>query len=152
MDLSKDLHDDNVCHFFSRVIAFFTASNGIINEILVEHFSNKVQAAEARCFYGFQLMIEDIYLETYSLLIDTYSISRTPYDTSTCSMLLKPSLVSRRRPTGRSNGSPIIVQGSESGSSLLWRLRAFRLWFLCLLAQEVWPHARSHILQRAHQS
>ena len=78
MDLSKDLHDwtnrlnDNERHFVSHVLAFFAASDGIVNENLVERFSNEVQAAEARCFYGFQIMMENIHSETYSLLIDTY--------------------------------------------------------------------------------
>ncbi|KAF8721470.1 hypothetical protein AX14_010335 [Amanita brunnescens Koide BX004] len=78
MDLSKDLHDwtnrlnDNERHFISHVLAFFAASDGIVNENLVERFSNEVQIAEARCFYGFQIMMENIHSETYSLLIDTY--------------------------------------------------------------------------------
>ena len=78
MDLSKDFHDwnnrlnDNERHFISHVLAFFAASDGIVNENLVERFSNEVQAAEARCFYGFQIMMENIHSETYSLLIDTY--------------------------------------------------------------------------------
>ena len=78
MDLSKDLHDwnnrlnANEQHFVSHVLAFFAASDGIVNENLVERFSNEVQAAEARCFYGFQIMMENIHSETYSLLIDTY--------------------------------------------------------------------------------
>jgi len=78
MDLSKDLHDwtnrmnDNERHFISHVLAFFAASDGIVNENPVERFSNEVQAAEARCFYGFQIMMENIHSETYSLLIDTY--------------------------------------------------------------------------------
>jgi ribonucleoside-diphosphate reductase subunit M2 len=78
MDLSKDLYDwnnrlnDNERHFISHVLAFFAASDGIVNENLLERFSNEVQIAEARCFYGFQIMMENIHSETYSLLIDTY--------------------------------------------------------------------------------
>ncbi|GJE84429.1 ribonucleoside-diphosphate reductase subunit [Phanerochaete sordida] len=78
MDLSKDQHDwtnrlnDKERYFISHVLAFFAASDGIVNENLVERFSNEVQAAEARCFYGFQIMMENIHSETYSLLIDTY--------------------------------------------------------------------------------
>ncbi|KAF9482504.1 beta subunit of ribonucleotide reductase, partial [Pholiota conissans] len=78
MDLSKDVHDwnnrlnDNERHFVSHVLAFFAASDGIVNENLLERFSQEVQAAEARCFYGFQIMMENIHSETYSLLIDTY--------------------------------------------------------------------------------
>lgn len=78
IDLSKDIHDwnnklnDDERHFISHVLAFFAASDGIVNENLVERFSNEVQVAEARCFYGFQIMMENIHSETYSLLIDTY--------------------------------------------------------------------------------
>jgi len=78
VDLSKDIHDwsnrlnDDERHFISHVLAFFAASDGIVNENLIERFSNEVQAAEARCFYGFQIMMENIHSETYSLLIDTY--------------------------------------------------------------------------------
>ncbi|KAF8812327.1 hypothetical protein BYT27DRAFT_7159597 [Phlegmacium glaucopus] len=59
-------------HFIAHVLAFFAASDGIVNENLIERFSNDVQVAEARCFYGFQIMIENVHSETYSLLIDTY--------------------------------------------------------------------------------
>jgi ribonucleoside-diphosphate reductase subunit M2 len=78
VDLSKDLFDWNYNlthderHFISHVLAFFAASDGIVNENLVERFSNEVQAPEARCFYGFQIMMENVHSETYSLLIDTY--------------------------------------------------------------------------------
>ncbi|KAJ3334326.1 Ribonucleotide-diphosphate reductase (RNR), small subunit [Blyttiomyces sp. JEL0837] len=78
VDLSKDLNDwDNRLnkdekYFISRVLAFFAASDGIVNENLVERFSSDVQIPEARCFYGFQIMIENIHSEMYSLLIDTY--------------------------------------------------------------------------------
>lgn len=77
MDLSQDILDwptrltDNERHFISHVLAFFAASDGIVNENLVERFSKEVQVAEARCFYGFQIMIENVHSETYSLLIDT---------------------------------------------------------------------------------
>ncbi|KAI6046095.1 ribonucleotide reductase small subunit [Pisolithus marmoratus] len=78
IDLLKDMHDwndrlnDNERHFISHVLAFFAASDGIVNENLVERFSNEVQVAEARCFYGFQIMMENVHSEAYSLLIDTY--------------------------------------------------------------------------------
>lgn len=78
IDLSKDLHDWNnrltkdEQFFISHVLAFFAASDGIVNENLVERFSGEVQIPEARCFYGFQIMMENIHSETYSLLIDTY--------------------------------------------------------------------------------
>ncbi|EGG04707.1 uncharacterized protein MELLADRAFT_49061 [Melampsora larici-populina 98AG31] len=78
IDLSKDMHDwenrlnDDEKHFIKHVLAFFAASDGIVNENLIERFSGEVQAAEARCFYGFQIMMENIHSEVYSLLIDTY--------------------------------------------------------------------------------
>uniref|UniRef100_A0A1B6INQ1 ribonucleoside-diphosphate reductase n=1 Tax=Homalodisca liturata TaxID=320908 RepID=A0A1B6INQ1_9HEMI len=77
VDLSKDILDwerlnDSERHFISHVLAFFAASDGIVNENLVERFSQEVQVTEARCFYGFQIAMENIHSEMYSLLIDTY--------------------------------------------------------------------------------
>lgn len=77
IDLSQDRKDweelsDNERHFISHVLAFFAASDGIVNENLGVNFFNEVQLPEAKCFYGFQIMIENIHAETYSLLIDTY--------------------------------------------------------------------------------
>lgn len=59
-------------HFIKHVLAFFAASDGIVLENLVERFMNDIQIPEARCFYGFQIGIENIHSEMYSLLIDTY--------------------------------------------------------------------------------
>ncbi|CAB3360737.1 Hypothetical predicted protein [Cloeon dipterum] len=77
VDLSKDLKDwseltNEERKFISHVLAFFAASDGIVNENLVERFNQEVQVAEARCFYGFQIAMENIHSEMYSLLIDTY--------------------------------------------------------------------------------
>ncbi|MBC6991930.1 MULTISPECIES: ribonucleoside-diphosphate reductase small subunit [Hymenobacter] len=77
IDLSQDQKDwenlnDNEKHFISHVLAFFAASDGIVNENLAVNFMQEVQMPEARCFYGFQIMMENIHSETYSLLIDTY--------------------------------------------------------------------------------
>ncbi|KAL8280133.1 hypothetical protein RQP46_007463 [Phenoliferia psychrophenolica] len=78
INLSGDLVDwndrltDNERFFVSHVLAFFAASDGIVNENLVERFSAEVQASEARCFYGFQIMMENVHSEVYSLLIETY--------------------------------------------------------------------------------
>lgn len=78
IDLSNDITDwnnklnDNERHFIKHVLAFFAASDGIVNENLAINFLNEVQYPEARCFYGFQIMMENIHSETYSLLIDTY--------------------------------------------------------------------------------
>ena len=77
IDLSQDQKDwnnlnDNERHFIKHVLAFFAASDGIVNENLAVNFMQEVQMPEARCFYGFQIMMENIHSETYSLLIDTY--------------------------------------------------------------------------------
>lgn len=63
-------HDER--HLIAHVLAFFTVFDGIVNKNIVERFSNDVQVAEARSFYGFQIMIENVHSEIYSLLIDTY--------------------------------------------------------------------------------
>lgn len=77
VDVSKDMShwrslNSNEKHFISHVLAFFAASDGIVNENLLEKFSHEVQIPEARCFYGFQIAIENIHSEMYSVLIDTY--------------------------------------------------------------------------------
>lgn len=77
IDLSQDLKDWTVLnegerHFISHVLAFFAASDGIVNENLAENFVAEVQYTEAKFFYGFQIAVENIHSETYSLLIDTY--------------------------------------------------------------------------------
>jgi len=77
IDLSHDLRDwatlnDGERYFITHVLAFFAASDGIVNENLAEHFVGEVQYTEAKFFYGFQIAIENIHSETYSLLIDTY--------------------------------------------------------------------------------
>ncbi len=78
IDLSPDLVDwenkltEDERFFIKHVLAFFAASDGIVNENLAEHFLAEVQYTEAKFFYGFQVMMENIHSETYSLLIDTY--------------------------------------------------------------------------------
>src|SRR5258708_8292219 len=77
IDLSGDAQDwarlnDGERHFISHILAFFAASDGIVNENLAVNFMSEVQLPEARCFYGFQIMMENIHSETYALLIDTY--------------------------------------------------------------------------------
>ncbi len=77
IDLSADLADweklnEGEKHFVKHVLAFFAASDGIVNENLAENFVSEVQYTEAKFFYGFQIMMENIHSETYSLLIDTY--------------------------------------------------------------------------------
>jgi len=77
IDLTSDTKDWNSMsegekHFIAHTLAFFAASDGIVNENLAVNFMQEVQAAEGRCFYGFQIAMENIHSETYSLLIDTY--------------------------------------------------------------------------------
>lgn len=77
IDLYQDLEDweklnDDERHYIKHVLAFFSASDGIVNENLCLRFYNDVQIPEARCFYGFQIAMENIHAETYGLLIDTY--------------------------------------------------------------------------------
>src|SRR4029079_8703080 len=77
VDLHADLKDwerlsNDEKHFVKHVLAFFAASDGLVNENLAVNFMREVQLPEARCFYGFQIMMENIHSEMYSLLIDTY--------------------------------------------------------------------------------
>jgi ribonucleoside-diphosphate reductase beta chain len=85
VDLAQDLVDwkrltDNERHFIKHVLAFFAASDGIVNENLVLNFMREVTIPEARCFYGFQVAIENIHAEMYSLLIDTLIQDETEKD------------------------------------------------------------------------
>lgn len=77
IDLTTDMADwalwtNNKRHPLCRVLAFFASSDGIVNKNLVMNFATEIQIPEARCFYGFQIMIENVHAETYSQLIDTY--------------------------------------------------------------------------------
>lgn len=78
IDLAQDLTDwdeklnDDEKHYIKNVLAFFAASDGIVNENLAENFVKEVQYPEAKFFYGFQIAMENVHSETYSLLIDTY--------------------------------------------------------------------------------
>ena len=77
VDLSKDIDDwqsltDNEQYFISMILAFFAASDGIVLENLAVRFMSDVQLSEARAFYGFQIAMENIHSEMYSLLIETY--------------------------------------------------------------------------------
>ena len=78
IDLAQDLNDwrnilnEDEKYFVKNILAFFAASDGIVNENLAENFVKEVQYTEAKFFYGFQIMMENIHSETYSLLIDSY--------------------------------------------------------------------------------
>ena len=86
LDLTDDLNhwaeklNDDERYFIKNVLAFFAASDGIVNENLAVNFLKEVQYPEARCMYGFQVMIENIHSEAYSLLIDTYIKDATEKD------------------------------------------------------------------------
>ncbi|TNV78853.1 hypothetical protein FGO68_gene11335 [Halteria grandinella] len=85
IDLAQDLKDwekltESEQHFIKHVLAFFAASDGIVLENLAQRFTTEIQVPEARCFYGFQMMMENIHSETYSLLIDTYIADATEKD------------------------------------------------------------------------
>lgn len=86
IDLTDDLKDwekklnDDERHFIKYVLAFFSASDGIVNENLCSRFATEVQIPEARFFYGFQIAMENIHSETYSLLIDTYTTGQEKSD------------------------------------------------------------------------
>tara|TARA_B110000971_G_scaffold167018_1_gene171161 strand:+ start:61 stop:1050 length:990 start_codon:yes stop_codon:yes gene_type:complete len=82
MDLAKDKNDwddklnDNERHFIKNILAFFAGSDGIVGENLLENFSTEIQIPEVRCFYGFQIAIENIHAEVYSLLIEKFITDR----------------------------------------------------------------------------
>ena len=85
LDLAQDLRDwerltSNEKHFIKHVLAFFAASDGIVLENLATRFFNEVQVPEARAFYGFQIAMENIHSETYSMLIDGYIIDTAEKD------------------------------------------------------------------------
>jgi ribonucleoside-diphosphate reductase beta chain len=86
IDLHQDITDwtdklnEDERHFIKHVLAFFAASDGIVNENLAENMLRTVQYPEAKFFYGYQIMIENIHSETYSMLIDTYIKDSTEKD------------------------------------------------------------------------
>ena len=86
MDLSKDKNDwdhklsDTEQHFIKNILAFFAGADGIVGENLLENFSTEIQIPEVRCFYGFQIAIENIHAEVYSLLIEKFITDRVEKD------------------------------------------------------------------------
>ena len=111
IDLSKDpahwekLNNDEK-HFIKMILAFFAASDGIVLENLGERFLCEVQLPEARAAYGFQLMMENVHSETYSLLIDTL-IKDDGEKTKLFKALEKLSLYKKRKLIGQLNGLKI---------------------------------------------
>ena len=110
IDLSQDLSDwkklnDDERHFVKMVLAFFAASDGIVLENLGMRFLSEVQLPEARAAYGFQLAMENIHSETYSLLIDTYIKDETEKQNFLRLLIIFPVL--RKKLTGLLNGLTI---------------------------------------------
>lgn len=172
IDLSKDLHDwnnrlsDDEKYFISHILAFFAASDGIVNENLLERFSGEVQVPEARCFYGFQIMMENIHSETYSLLIDSYikehaqreylfnaietSMSRLCklVQSVIIYLLFHSPLHPKKSRLGHSldSGQGFQLRPALGGFRCCGGYILQRCLCLDFLAQEAWSDARSHLL------
>jgi len=148
VDLEKDLKDwneklkDDKKYFISNVLAFFAASDGIVNENLVERFMQEVQIPEARCFYGFQIAIEYIHSEMYGQLIDTYIKDRKE----------------RNRLFNAIENFPAIKKTADwafrlinsNNATYAKRIVAFALVEGIFFSGEKGAHARSVLQQRAH--
>jgi len=137
LDLGHDLIDwndkltENERFFILRILAFFAASDGIVGENIIEQFSMNVQIAEARAFYAFQSMMEQVHSETYSLLIETYVRDTQEKDFLFNGMRTSPSF--KRKPSGRCDTSRLICHSeyawlpspASKESSFLARLPQF---------------------------
>ena len=116
IDLHQDLVDwneklnEDERYFIKHVLAFFAASDGIVNENLAENFVNEVQYSEAKFFYGFQIMMENIHSETYSLLIDTYIADRDEKDKLFRAIEVFPAIEEKARWALRWIGSPSFAE------------------------------------------
>merc|ERR1719159_579686 len=150
VDLSQDGRDweqltDQERHFVKHVLAFFAASDGIVLENLAGQFSCEVQAPEARAFYGFQMMMENIHSETYSLLIEQYVRDPVEKDRIFDAIHTMPAVSAK---------AAWAVQWMNRHNSFAERLVAFaaveRILLRHLLAQEARSHARLNFLERAH--
>ncbi|GFZ21916.1 ribonucleotide reductase 2A [Actinidia rufa] len=154
VDLSLDVQhwdtlSDSEKHFISHVLAFFAASDGIVLENLAARFINDVQIPEARAFYGFQIAMENIHSEMYSLLLETYI--RTQGRNIDYSMQLRIFLVLRKKPSGLWNGFKV-------ANSMIIIYMRYRFWqvlivliFICsstLFAERLWEKVH-HIVHEA---
>lgn len=176
VDLSKDPTDweeklnDDERKFISHVLAFFAASDGIVNENLVERFNQEVQITEARCFYGFQIAMENVHSEMYSILIDTLikdKAQRLVYDLGVREMAdvsMITIFTQQGIPIQRNRNPSLCQKESRLGITMDWQqngpfrrtchcLCSRRRYFLqrqfCIhfLVEEERPNARSDILQ-----
>jgi ribonucleoside-diphosphate reductase beta chain len=144
IDLHADLTDwadklnDDERYFIKHVLAFFAASDGIVNENLAENFLHEVQYPEARFFYGFQIMMENIHSETYSLLIDT--LIKDPLEKDKLLHAIDTVPCVKRK----ADWAPHRLR--RRGRHLLQRQLLQHL-----LVEEARPHAGPHLQQRAHQ-
>merc|ERR1712032_956740 len=154
IDLSQDNKDwENLTgdeqHFITHVLAFFAASDGIVLENLVGKFSTEVQLPEARAFYGFQIAMENIHSETYSLLIEQYIRDPAEKERVFTAIDTMPAVEEKARwavrwINGENSFAERVVAFCRCRGHTLQRL------FLChILAQKARPHAGPHFLQRA---
>ncbi|KAH0513707.1 Ribonucleoside-diphosphate reductase subunit M2 [Microtus ochrogaster] len=156
VDLSKDIQHWEALkpderHFISHVLAFFAASDGIVNENLVERFSQEVQVTESRCFYGFQIAMENIHSEMYSLLIDTYIKDSKEREYLFNAIETMPCVKKK---------ADWALRWIGGQRSYLWRTscglcccgRDLLLWLFCvnILAQETGTDAWPYVFQRAY--
>ncbi len=125
IDLQQDITDwnnqlnDDERYFIKHILAFFAASDGIVNENLAENFVNEVQYTEAKFFYGFQIMMENIHSETYSLLIDTYI--KDPEERNKLFHAIETFDAIKKRRTGHCAGSSLLPLRSDSLLSPQWK-------------------------------
>jgi len=135
-------------HFLSHVLAFFAASDGIVNENLIERFCQEVQVTEARCFYGFQIAIENIHSEMYSILINTF-IEDPEEQKKLFNAIETMPCIKKKAELGVKMDQSRICQLFRTHRSLCSSRRHFFQWFLCfnLLAQEERCNAGTNIQQ-----
>jgi ribonucleoside-diphosphate reductase beta chain len=129
IDLAQDLTDwneklnDDEKHYIKHVLAFFAASDGIVNENLAENFLKEVQYPEAKCFYGFQIAMENVHSETYSLLIDTYIKDSKERDYLFNAIQTVPAVTKKRG----------LMPGLTFSNELISRDEGLHCMFACLL-------------------
>jgi hypothetical protein len=135
-------------HFISKVLTFFTASDGIVNENLSSNFATEVTLPEACWFYGFQIAVENIHSESYLLLIDMFI-----KDPTKKMHLLQAIETVPLCPTESTVGSQVVrhyhCQLCQAHGCIRRRRThlLFRVFLCHLLAQETWPDARTQIQQ-----